>query len=348
MARIGFRRMDEMVGRVDALEARNADFHWKARSLDFSSVLHNPDVPQRVARHCVIGQDHGLDKALDHQLIEIARDAIDNKTPVEATLPIRNVHRTVGTMLSSEVARKHGSAGLPDDTIRFHFTGSAGQSFGAFLAPGVTLTLEGDANDYTGKGLSGGKLIVYPPKGSTFVPEENIIVGNVVLYGATAGEAYFNGMAGERFCVRNSGAIAVVESVGDHGCEYMTKGLAVVLGCTGRNFAAGMSGGVAFVLDETGEFASVNCNRADVDLEPVNDPMDVRALRTLVENHQRYTNSARAQWVLESWEKMLPKFVKVFPHEYKRVLGIPRLKDQAELQAIEPAANAYEILQVVS
>jgi glutamate synthase domain-containing protein 3 len=227
-------------------------------------------------------------------------------------------------MLSGEIARRYGSAGLPEDTIRFNFSGSAGQSFGAFLAAGVTLTLEGDANDYVGKGLSGGKLIIHPPRGSTFLPEENMVVGNVVLYGATSGEAFFNGMAGERFAVRNSGATAVVEAVGDHGCEYMTRGMVVVLGSAGRNFAAGMTGGIAFVLDETGEFATVRCNRASVELGPVEDDADVTTLRTLIFRHLNYTGSRRAQWVLENWDALLPKFVKVFPHEYKRVLGVQR------------------------
>ncbi len=256
--------------------------HWKARGLDFTSILYNPQVPRRVGRRCLIAQDHGLQEALDYKLIDHAKDALDHGTRVDFRLPIRNVHRTVGAMLSGEIARRYGSAGLPDDTIKIHFNGSAGQSFGAFFAKGVTLTLEGDANDYVGKGLSGGRLIVYPPRTSTFVPEENMLVGNVVLYGATTGEAFFNGMAGERFAVRNSGATAVVESVGDHGCEYMTKGLVVVLGRAGRNFAAGMTGGIAFVLDETGEFSGVLCNQASVDLEPVSDPADMQALQNLV------------------------------------------------------------------
>jgi len=227
-------------------------------------------------------------------------------------------------MLSGEIARRHGSAGLPDDTIRFQFSGSAGQSFGAFLAKGVTLELEGDANDYVGKGLSGGRLVVYPPRTATFLPEENILIGNVALYGATGGEAFFNGMAGERFAVRNSGATAVVEGVGDHGCEYMTRGLVVVLGRAGRNFAAGMTGGIAFVLDETGEFASVLCNQSGVDLEPVADQTDISALFNLISRHAELTSSARAKWVLDNWGTMLPQFVKVFPHEYKRVLNVPR------------------------
>jgi glutamate synthase domain-containing protein 3 len=262
MSKLGFRSMDEMIGRVDRIEMRHAVEHWKARGLDFSAILYNPQVPRRVGRRCLIAQDHGLEQALDHELIRQAEEAIKQCTPVELHMPIRNIHRTVGAMLSGEIARRYGAKGLPDDTIRVHFTGSAGQSFGAFLAKGVTLTLEGDANDYVGKGLSGGKLIAYPPKTSTFQPEENMLVGNVVLYGATSGEAYFNGMAGERFAVRNSGATAVVEAVGDHGCEYMTKGLVVVLGRAGRNFAAGMTGGLAFVLDETGEFGGELCNKA--------------------------------------------------------------------------------------
>ena len=269
MAQMGFRSFDEMVGRVDMLDTRQANEHWKAKDIDLSAILYYPEMPSRIARRCVQAQDHGLSEALDYKLIEFARDSIDNGTPIEIKLPIRNVHRTVGAMLSGEIARRHGSAGLPDDTIRFQFSGSAGQSFGAFLAKGVTLELEGDANDYVGKGLSGGRLIVYPPRTATFQPEENILIGNVALYGATSGEAFFNGMAGERFAVRNSGARAVVEGLGDHGCEYMTRGLVVVLGKCGRNFAAGMSGGIAYVLDEKGDFAEKRCNTAAVDLEPV-------------------------------------------------------------------------------
>ena len=224
-------------------------------------------------------------------------------------------------MLSGEIARRTGSEGLPEDTVRFHFSGSAGQSFGAFLVKGVTLTLEGEANDYVGKGLSGGRIIVYPPKGSRFSPGESIIVGNVVLYGATSGEAFFNGMAGERFAVRNSGATAVVEGVGDHGCEYMTRGTVVVLGPTGRNFAAGMTGGIAYVLDETGEFKSVYCNPAGVDIEPV-EAEDTSIIQDLIRRHQALTGSTRAQYILDNWDAMLPKFAKVFPKEYKRILGI--------------------------
>jgi glutamate synthase domain-containing protein 2/glutamate synthase domain-containing protein 1/glutamate synthase domain-containing protein 3 len=320
MAQLGFRRMDEMIGRVDMIEARPALEHWKARGLDFSAILYNPPVPSRVGRRCTIGQDHGLDQALDYMLIDHAREAIDHLTPIEIKLPIRNVHRTVGAMLSGEIARKYGSAGLPENTIKFRFTGSAGQSFGAFLARGVTLELEGDANDYVGKGLSGGRIIVYPPHASTFVPEDNILIGNVVLYGATSGEAFFNGKAGERFAVRNSGATAVVEGLGDHGCEYMTNGLVIVLGKTGRNFAAGMSGGFAYVLDESGGFQRYRCNKASVDLEPVSGAADEQMLRNWIFRHLEETGSPRAKRVLENWAELLPKFVKVFPHEFKRVM----------------------------
>ena len=321
MSKLGFRNMDEMIGRVDKVEMRHAVEHWKARGLDFSTILYNPQVPRRVGRRCTIAQDHGLERALDHELIAYAQESIKQCTPVEQKLEIRNTHRTVGAMLSGEIARRYGSHGLPEDTIRFHFSGSAGQSFGAFLAKGVTLTLEGDANDYVGKGLSGGKLVVYPPRTSTFLPEENMLVGNVVLYGATGGSAFFNGMAGERFAVRNSGATAVVEAVGDHGCEYMTKGVVVVLGRAGRNFAAGMTGGIAYVLDEHGEFSNVLCNKSSVDLEPIFDPADQQIVHDLIAKHVEVTASPRGKWILEHWLEMLPKFVKVFPHEYKRVLG---------------------------
>ena len=347
MAQLGFRTVDEMVGRVDCLSQRRDVEHWKARGLDFSAVLYNPHVPTRVGRHCTTKQDHGIEKALDCQLIEHARDALERSKQVSISLPIRNTHRTVGAMLSGEIARRFGAAGLPDDTIRFQFTGSAGQSFGAFLAKGVTLTLEGKANDYVGKGLSGGRLIVYPPRNSSFQPEENILVGNVVLYGATSGEAFFNGMAGERFAVRNSGATAVVESVGDHGCEYMTRGTVLVLGKTGRNFAAGMTGGIAYVLDETGEFVRVRCNCASVDLERVVDPQDIDLIQNLIERHAELTESPRAKWILDNWDTMLPKFVKVFPHEYKRVLGVKRHPESAipHLESSGSTPSPREVLR---
>jgi glutamate synthase domain-containing protein 3 len=321
MAKLGFRRMDEMIGRVDMLDAKAAAEHWKARGVDFSNILFNPPTPSRVARRCTTKQDHGLTEALDYKLIDHARETIDTGTPIEIRLPIRNTHRTVGAMLSGEIARKHGSKGLPDSTIKFLFTGSAGQSFGAFLAQGVTLELEGDANDYVAKGLSGGRIVVYPPRASTFHAANNIIVGNVALYGATSGEAFFTGKAGERFAVRNSGASAVVEGLGDHGCEYMTNGLVIVLGATGRNFAAGMSGGLAFVLDESGKFREYRCNKTSVDLEQVFDPEDQKLLQTWIYRHFDATQSQQARYVLENWTTLLPKFVKVYPHEYRKAMN---------------------------
>jgi glutamate synthase (NADPH/NADH) large chain len=324
MAELGFKKMDDMIGRVDKLNVQPAVDHWKARGIDLSAILYNPDVPKRVARHCVTVQDHGLSSVMDLQLIKQAQPALETRTPVEIELPIHNVDRTVGAMLSGEISRRYGSAGLPDDTIRVNFKGSAGQSFGAFLTKGVTLSLEGDANDYVGKGLSGGRVVVRAPQDAGFNSGENIIIGNVVLYGATGGEAFFNGVAGERFAVRNSGATAVVEGVGDHGCEYMTKGLVVVLGSCGRNFAAGMSGGVAYVLDEKREFTNERCNQASVDLEPVIEPEDVKIIYDLIMRHYELTASPRAKHILANWQEMLPQFIKVFPHEYKRVLHVSR------------------------
>jgi len=324
MAELGFRTVDEMVGRVDMLDVEAAVEHWKARGLDFSAILYNPPVPSRVARRCVHSQNHGLEQALDHQLVEHSLDALLSLNSVEINLPVRNVHRSVGTILSGEIARRYGSTGLPDDTIRIHLEGSAGQSLGAFLAKGVTLRLEGDANDYVGKGLSGGKLIVYPPRDATFAAEENIIIGNVALYGATSGESFFSGVAGERFAVRNSGSTAVVEGVGDHGCEYMTNGLVIVLGSCGRNFAAGMSGGIAYVFDEHGDFTSERCNLESVDLEPLVEAQDVQLVRELVARHAELTGSRRAKWILDNWNEASARIIKVFPHEYKRVLGAPR------------------------
>jgi len=321
MAKLGFRTMDEMIGRVDMLDVRPAVDHWKARGLDFSVILHRPPVGPEVAIRKVVEQDHGLDRSLDMTtLVPMCKMALEKKEPVDIRLPIRNVNRTVGTILGSEVTRRYGAEGLPDDTIRIHFTGSAGQSFGAFLPRGITLTLEGDSNDYIAKGLSGGKIIVYPPREATFVAEKNILVGNVVLYGATSGEAYFRGVAGERFGVRNSGALAVVEGVGDHGCEYMTGGRVVVIGETGRNFAAGMSGGLAYVLDEAGDFRR-RCNLGMVDLEPVVDTEDAEMIKDLLSRHIRYTLSPVAARLLVDWERAQDKFVKVIPKDYKRVLA---------------------------
>jgi glutamate synthase (NADPH/NADH) large chain len=332
MAALGFRTVDEMIGRADCLDMKPALDHWKAKGLDYSKILYQPSVSPTVARRCVRAQDHGLEKALDNALISLCADAIEHGKPVELDLPIRNVNRTVGTMLGYEITSRHGGAGLPDDTIKIHFTGSAGQSFGAFLPRGVTFTLEGDSNDYWGKGLSGGKLIVFPPRPSTFVPHENIIIGNVALYGATSGEAYVRGVAGERFAVRNSGAHAVVEGVGDHGCEYMTGGRVVVLGRTGRNFAAGMSGGVAYVLDEAGTFR-IRCNLGMVALEPLEDPRDIELVRDLIHRHAEYTGSASARRVLARWVELRPKFVKVMPRDYQRVL---RAEATARAEGREP------------
>jgi len=327
MSKLGFRTVDEMVGRVEKLDATLADAHWKAKGIDLSSILYAPTLPSRVARRKMQAQDHGLEAALDHQLIAQAAPALKEKKPVSGSFAIRNVHRTVGAMLGGEIARRYGSAGLPEETIHFRFQGSAGQSFGAFVPNGVTLELEGDSNDYLGKGLSGGRIIAYPPKTSSFLPEESILVGNVVLYGATSGEVFLNGIAGERFAVRNSGATAVVEGVGDHGCEYMTNGTVVVLGLTGRNFAAGMSGGRAFVYDDQGDFTTRRCNKASVDLEPLSTGEDVAEVRGLLERHRDLTGSPRAAWILEHWADAQPRFIKVFPHEYKRVLGVPRVEE---------------------
>ncbi|MFI5047036.1 MAG: glutamate synthase subunit alpha, partial [Acidimicrobiia bacterium] len=316
---------------VDRLEARDASGHWKARSIDLSDVLEKPDGGNAI--RWVTRQDHGLEKALDLQLIELAKPALERGEPVEIRLPIRNVQRTVGTILGSEVSRKYGLEGLPEDTIRIHFTGSVGQSFGAFVPRGISLFVEGDANDYCGKGLSGGKIIVKTPAAASFDPAENIIAGNVVLYGATGGEAYFNGVAGERFCVRNSGADAVVEGVGDHGCEYMTGGRVVVLGATGRNFAAGMSGGLAFVHDATGTFPSL-VNYELVGLDPLDDT-DRAWLRTTVERHRELTGSAVAGRLLDDWEHAIAAFCKVMPKDYARVLAVIRDAEQRGLSEEE-------------
>jgi len=333
MAQLGFRTVNEMVGRVDKLDGRKAIDHWKARGLDFSALLHRPEASDEVATYCCQAQDHGLDKALDHKLINLAQSALNGEGPVKARLPIRNSNRTVATMLSGMVAKRYGEEGLPDDTIEFHFRGSAGQSFGAFLAKGVSLTLEGDANDYMGKGMSGGRIVVYPPKGSSFIPEENIITGNVVLYGATGGRAFVRGMGGERFAVRNSGVQAVVEGVGDHGCEYMTGGIVVVLGKTGRNFAAGMSGGIAYVLDEDGRFRS-RCNMGMVEVGVVESAEDQMALRQMIEWHIHYTSSDKARRILDHWGQSLPKFLRVMPVPYRKVLEAQKRRQPKELELV--------------
>jgi glutamate synthase (NADPH) large chain len=335
MAQLGVRKLEELVGRVDMLEMNEAITHWKARGLDFSAILHKAATPKRVAIRHVHTQDHQIEEILDRQLIKDAAPAIDAKKPVTLERTIRNSNRTTGAMLSGAIAKAHGPSGLPEDCLTVNFTGTAGQSFGAFLVKGVSFNLEGDANDYVGKGLSGGRISVRVPKASTLVPEDNIIIGNTVLYGATSGEAYFNGRAGERFAVRNSGAHAVVEGVGDHGCEYMTGGHVVVIGSTGRNFAAGMSGGVAYVLDEDGKFGT-RCNPGMVELEAVT-PEDLVFLRSLLETHVRLTGSPKAQRMLADWAAQAGKFVKVMPTEYRKVL-----KQLAAIQKKGEAALAGE------
>jgi glutamate synthase (ferredoxin) len=330
MAQLGFRTLDEMVGHVECLDANEAIAHWKARHIDLSPILQRVDTARDEPLHCIEQQNHGLDRALDRKLIEQCRDAIEHKRPVELHLPIRNVNRTVGTMLSAEVSRRWGADGLPPYTIQVHLRGSAGQSFGAFLAPGIALYLEGDANDYCGKGLSGGFMAVRPPRVATFRAEENIVIGNVALYGATGGEAFFRGVAGERFAVRNSGAAAVVEGVGDHGCEYMTRGLVVVLGKTGRNFAAGMSGGIAYVFDEERSFAA-RCNTSMVELIGIDDDAELKQLHALIVRHHQYTGSAVAERILEDWNAYAAKFVKVMPTEYRKVLEAQHLNVNSDL-----------------
>jgi glutamate synthase (ferredoxin) len=342
MARLGVRTMNEMIGRTDRLEPSKAIAHWKAKGLDFSNILYQPEVGPEVGRYRQIDQDHGLEKSLDvTRLLEICKPAIERGEKVSAELPVRNVNRVVGTIVGSEVTRKWGPNGLPEDTVQIKFTGSAGQSFGAFMPRGMSFTLEGDANDYFGKGLSGGKISIFPPAGSTFVPEQNIIIGNVAFYGATSGEAFIGGMAGERFCVRNSGVNAVVEAVGDHGCEYMTGGRVVVLGPTGRNFAAGMSGGVAYVLDETGQFPA-NCNMQMVGLEKLDDPEEIEEVWKMIHRHQTYTRSARAAKVLAKWTAMVPRFVKVMPKDYKRMLQAIKRVSATGLGGEEALMAAFE------
>jgi glutamate synthase (ferredoxin) len=347
MAQMGYRQFYKMVGRSEHLEMRRGIDHWKARTLDFSRMLWKPTVSKDVKRTFRMSQEHGLEKALDATtLIPLCRPAIEARTPVSATLPISNVNRTVGTMLGSEITRRWGAEGLPEDTIRLRFQGSAGQSFGAFIPKGLTLSLEGDANDYLGKGLSGGRIVVFPPSTATFVPEENVVIGNVACYGATAGETFIRGLAGERFCVRNSGATAVVEGIGDHGCEYMTGGEVVILGRAGRNFGAGMSGGIAWVLDESGDFP-FRSNRDLVGMGPVEDPLEAEHLKDLITRHATATHSRRAASILRDWDTWLPRFVRVMPHDYERVLesqarmrekGLP--EEEAVLAAFEENARS--------
>ena len=342
MAQLGFRTLEEMVGRVDRLEPKQAIEHWKARGFDFSNILYQPDVGEEIGRFKQVAQEHGLEKSLDvTRLLELCAPAIERGEAVSATVPVRNVNRVVGTITGSEVTRRYGGKGLPDDTIQLKFTGSAGQSFGAFLPPGMTFRLEGDANDYLGKGLSGGRLIVAPSPLATFRAHENIIIGNVALYGATSGQVFVCGQAGERFAVRNSGVDTVVEGVGDHGCEYMTGGRVVVLGAAGRNFGAGMSGGVAYVIDESGDFAR-RVNGQMVGLEKLEDTDEIAAVRGLVQQHLHYTGSARARSVLDDWASFTAKFVKVMPKDYKRVLSSLKRAQSQGLSGDEAIMAAFE------
>lgn len=342
MSELGFRSLDEMIGRTDCLDTLKAIDHWKKKGVDLSSLLHMPEVPEGGSRYCTRRQNHGLEETLDMtRLLELAAPALERGEAVSAVLPICNVNRATGTILGSEVTRIYGAAGLPEDTITFRFEGSAGQSFGAFVPKGMTLMVEGDANDYTGKGLSGGKVVVKPSPQATFAAEENIIVGNTSFYGATGGEAYVRGIAGERFAVRNSGANIVVEGVGDHGCEYMTGGRVVVLGETGRNFAAGMSGGIAYVLDVTGDFIK-RCNLEMVLLEQVAEPEEADQLRTLISRHVLYTDSIVGRRVLDNWNDLLPKFVRVIPKDYKRMLEQIRKVENEGLKGEAALLAAFE------
>ena len=340
MAELGFRTVDEMVGRVDALDVEAAVEHWKASKLDLSPILMPGQNGSSFSLRCIKPHEKNHEMSLDSELIRRAQPALETMEPVQIDMPIRNIHRTVGSTLSGEIVKKYGSRGLPDDTIRINFKGSAGQSFGAFLAPGVTMKVYGDANDYLGKSMSGGRVILVPPEKASFQPQDNVIVGNVVLYGATGGEIYINGMAGERFAVRNSGAKAVVEGVGDHGCEYMTGGVVVVIGPTGHNFAAGMSGGIAYVYDET-ELFDTRCNLDMVDLESVWHERDKKELKTLLENHYQYTNSPRARMILENWEANLPLFVKVMPIDYRKSLERMKMEEDKDRDTLAVTEEVY-------
>ena len=362
MAALGYRTFNEMIGQMQMLDQRRLVEHWKAKGLDFSKLFNKPPAAPGTNIYKCEAQDHKINDILDRKLIAESQSALDRGAPVRLQTVIRNIDRTVGGMLSGEVAKRYGHAGLPDGTIHVRFTGTAGQSFGAWLARGISFELDGDANDYVGKGLSGGRIIIRPPADSGIVPEESIIVGNTVLYGAIEGECYFRGVAGERFAVRNSGAIAVIEGAGDHCCEYMTGGVVVVLGVTGRNFASGMSGGIAYVIDEDGTFKS-RCNMAMVELEPVpeeeqiaeqeynlyNDleshgrvdvmsdltTKDAERLHMLIANHARYTNSKRAAEILADWQRYRPLFRKVMPVEYRRALAEMAKEKAATMQAAE-------------
>jgi len=341
MAKLGFRTINEMIGRTDKLEMRQALDHWKAKGLNLDKVFTKPQVPEDYGTYHQIDQEHGLESSLDETVLsDICKPTIEKGEPVEAIIPIKNINRTVGTIVGSELTRRYGMDGLPEDTLKLHFNGSAGQSFGAFIPKSMTLILEGDSNDYIGKGLSGGKIIVYPPKKSTFKAEENIIIGNVAFYGATGGQAYIRGVAGERFCVRNSGVHTVVEGVGDHCCEYMTGGRVVILGSTGRNFAAGMSGGIAYIFDNNEDFES-KCNKDMVSVEEIEDE-DHNTLREMIEKHLEYTNSEVAKDVLNTWSESAKKFKKVVPNDYKRMLQHIKAAEQKGLGGEEALMSAFE------
>jgi glutamate synthase (NADPH/NADH) large chain len=335
MAEIGITKFVDLVGRADLLTSRNFPDHWKAKKVDISKIIYVPEEAKSHALHWTTAQHHDIENQMDFELIKMANSAIKSTEKVWIAKPITNVDRTVGAMLSGEIAKIYGDNGLPEDTINARFFGSAGQSFGAFLSKGITFRLEGESNDYMGKGLSGGKIIVVPPAGVTFKPEENIIVGNTLLYGATSGEVYIRGIAGGRFCVRNSGAVAVVEGVGDHGCEYMTGGSAVILGKTGRNFAAGMSGGIAYIFDIDGNF-DYFCNKGLVELSTLESIEDIKEVQHLISNHLYYTNSSVAEKILTNWDEFLPKFIKVIPFEYKKVL------QEFKLRALQDKIAATE------
>jgi glutamate synthase (NADPH/NADH) large chain len=343
MASLGVRRFVDLIGRVDLLQTRAVVDHWKAHGLDLSPLLEPARKPHESTEvYCTRKQDHGLNLALDNRLIAAAKKSIEQRKKTRKEFPIVNTNRTVGAMLSHEVVKKWGVDALPYDTVRFKFTGSAGQSFGAFLAKGITLELEGDSNDYVGKGLSGGRIIIYPPKESTFAAEDNVLIGNVALYGATSGRAFFRGRSAERFCVRNSGAKAVIEGVGDHGCEYMTGGRAVILGSTGLNFAAGMSGGIAYVWDANRDFAA-KCNTGTVDLEAVEEDEDIVELREMIELHKEYTGSTVAARILDEWPMSIRQFVKVMPTDYKRVLTERKRHDEEVEQTLRDETGTFAI-----
>jgi len=328
LAELGFKKLDDIIGRTDLIEIKATD-HWKTKNMDLSPLLHQPKTTDGSAIYNKDKQHHKIDKILDRQLITDSLDAVKNKKAVTLTYPIRNVDRTVGAMLAGTIAKKHGKVGLPENTINITFNGSAGQSFGAFLTKGMSFTLKGDANDYLGKGLFGGRIVVTPPDESTIIPEENIIVGNTVFYGATQGEAYIRGIAGERFCVRNSGIETVVEGAGDHCCEYMTGGTVVILGKTGRNFGAGMSGGIAYVLNESKDF-DFYCNHELIELYPVKSSRDKTTLKSMIEKHVDYTKSTVGQNILDNWDEMLPKFVKVIPSEYRKIMDPEDFDEEAD------------------